>query len=54
MYRFSDNTADSVVAYFAIRSNSSEEVYDINLEKLKFMNLGDYFGVLMAREETKG
>ena len=54
MYRFSDNNLDSLVAYYVIRPNSSESIYDINLGKLKFIDLGDYLDEIMAREETTG
>ena len=54
MYRFSDNSEEAFVTYYASRPNSSEAIYDINLGKLKFMDLGDYLDEIMAREETRG
>jgi hypothetical protein len=54
MYRFSDNSEESLVAYYASRPNSTDAIYDINLGKLKFTDLGDYLDEIMAREETTG
>jgi|TARA_B110000196_G_C21092276_1_gene638156 hypothetical protein len=54
MYKFPDEQKDSLIAYYVIRPNSSEAIYDISLGKLELVDLGDYLDVVMSREELTG
>ena len=45
---------DTSLAVRLFRPNSSEAIYNINLGKLKFMDLGDYLDEIMAKKETTG